>query len=164
MTSSGWRDLPLAVIDTETTGLDPAADRIVEIAVVQLDRGIDGGLTSTWSTLVRAPIKVSDGGRREADSTRRARSRDDEVTALRRWVPPRAHAGCGGVDANPVDRSEGVGGRRPGRRARATRCNRLEGTSPHFFRHCFSDVFVDSVIRSLESAASGLRRSAAASS
>jgi len=35
-----WRELPLAVIDTETTGKDPArGDRIVEIAVVHFDGG-----------------------------------------------------------------------------------------------------------------------------
>ncbi len=35
-----WRDLPLAVIDTETTGKDPArGDRIVEIAVVHMQNG-----------------------------------------------------------------------------------------------------------------------------
>ncbi|MBL8604617.1 MAG: 3'-5' exonuclease [Myxococcales bacterium] len=35
-----WRDTPLAVIDTETTGKDAArGDRIVEIAIVHFDRG-----------------------------------------------------------------------------------------------------------------------------
>ncbi len=37
-----FRDLPLAVIDVETTGLDPAADRVVEVAVVPVDRGVVG--------------------------------------------------------------------------------------------------------------------------
>jgi DNA polymerase-3 subunit epsilon len=35
-----FRDLPLAVIDTETTGKDPArGDRVVEIAIVHFDKG-----------------------------------------------------------------------------------------------------------------------------
>jgi DNA polymerase-3 subunit epsilon len=38
--SRAFTDLPLAVIDTETTGKDPArGDRIVEIAIVHFDRG-----------------------------------------------------------------------------------------------------------------------------
>ncbi|MDR0959877.1 MAG: 3'-5' exonuclease [Propionibacteriaceae bacterium] len=39
-----------AVLDTETTGLSPTANRIVEIAVVTLSP--DGDLTGTWSTLL----------------------------------------------------------------------------------------------------------------
>lgn len=34
-----WRDLPLAVVDTETTGLDPEEGRIVEVAIVRLEKG-----------------------------------------------------------------------------------------------------------------------------
>jgi DNA polymerase III subunit epsilon len=40
---------PLAIVDVETTGSDPATDRITEIAVLQAD-GI--ALTAQWSTLV----------------------------------------------------------------------------------------------------------------
>ena len=40
---------PLAIVDVETTGSDPAADRVTEIAVLQAE---DGVLTSQWSTLV----------------------------------------------------------------------------------------------------------------
>lgn len=42
---------PYAVVDVETTGLDPASDRIVEVAVVRC--GPDGRAVSEWSTLVQ---------------------------------------------------------------------------------------------------------------
>lgn len=37
-----WMDVPLAVIDVETTGLDPQADRVVEVGIVPVDRGVPG--------------------------------------------------------------------------------------------------------------------------
>lgn len=42
---------PFAVVDVETTGLDPRADRIVEVAVVRCDE--HGTVTSEWSSLVQ---------------------------------------------------------------------------------------------------------------
>ena len=39
----------LAIVDVETTGSDPAADRVTEIAVLQAEAGV---LTAQWSTLV----------------------------------------------------------------------------------------------------------------
>lgn len=42
-----------AVVDLETTGLDPCADRVVECAVVEVDRG--GHVIAEWSTLVSIP-------------------------------------------------------------------------------------------------------------
>jgi DNA polymerase III epsilon subunit family exonuclease len=42
---------PYAVVDVETTGLDPSADRIVEVAVVRCDA--DGRAVSEWSSLVQ---------------------------------------------------------------------------------------------------------------
>lgn len=44
-----WNDAPLAVIDVETTGLDPEHDRIIEVAIIEF-RG--GEVTQRYSTLV----------------------------------------------------------------------------------------------------------------
>src|SRR5687767_85339 len=42
-------DAPLAIVDLETTGTDPAADRVTEIAVLEVD---GFGVSGEWSTLV----------------------------------------------------------------------------------------------------------------
>jgi DNA polymerase-3 subunit epsilon len=47
--SSAWVDIPIAMIDTETTGRDANVDRIVEIGVVI---GVRGEVTARWSQLV----------------------------------------------------------------------------------------------------------------
>jgi len=47
----------LAIVDVETTGSDPAADRVTEIAVLQAE---GGALTAQWSTLVN-PAKPIPG-------------------------------------------------------------------------------------------------------
>lgn len=44
-------DGPYAVVDVETTGLDPRTDRIVEVAVVRCDAR--GEVVSEWSSLVQ---------------------------------------------------------------------------------------------------------------
>jgi DNA polymerase-3 subunit epsilon len=44
-----WVDIPIALIDTETTGRDPAADRIVEIGIVL---GLRGEVTGRFSKLI----------------------------------------------------------------------------------------------------------------
>ena len=44
-----WKDLPLAVVDVETTGLDPKVDRVIEIAVIHMQ---GGQVTDTFATLV----------------------------------------------------------------------------------------------------------------
>src|SRR6185437_6607577 len=44
-----WVDIPIALIDTETTGRDAAADRIVEIGIVL---GLRGEVTGRFSKLI----------------------------------------------------------------------------------------------------------------
>jgi DNA polymerase-3 subunit epsilon len=53
--SEAWFDIPLAVVDVETTGLDPATDRVIEIAIVHMCRG---ELESRWSSLVNPEREV----------------------------------------------------------------------------------------------------------
>jgi DNA polymerase III epsilon subunit-like protein len=45
----------LAIVDVETTGADPAADRVTEIAVLQAE---GGALTGEWSTLVNPGTSI----------------------------------------------------------------------------------------------------------
>ncbi len=47
--SAEWTAMPIAMLDTETTGRDGNADRIVEIGVVI---GVRGEVTARWSRLV----------------------------------------------------------------------------------------------------------------
>jgi len=51
----GFLDGPLAIVDLETTGTQPAADRITEIGVIEVD-GFE--LRSEWSTLVNPDVPV----------------------------------------------------------------------------------------------------------
>ena len=46
---------PLAIVDVETTGSDPAVDRVTEIAVLQVE---GAALTSQWTTLVNPGTAV----------------------------------------------------------------------------------------------------------
>lgn len=51
-----WREIPFAVIDTETTGKDASrGDRIVEIAVVHFDNGV---VTARHSALINPGIPI----------------------------------------------------------------------------------------------------------
>lgn len=34
-----WADLPLAVLDVETTGFDPEVERVIEVAIIRFERG-----------------------------------------------------------------------------------------------------------------------------
>jgi DNA polymerase-3 subunit epsilon len=54
--TGSWADRPFLCIDTETTGLDPATDRVVEAAAVTLDR--DGVATSSWVSIVDPGIDI----------------------------------------------------------------------------------------------------------
>lgn len=53
-----WAHLPLLSVDTETTGVDPAEDRVVEVAAVRLDHG---EVTLSWSTVVDPGVDIPDG-------------------------------------------------------------------------------------------------------
>jgi DNA polymerase III subunit epsilon len=48
-------ETPLAIVDVETTGSDPATDRVTEIALLELD---GFALTATWSTLVNPGTSI----------------------------------------------------------------------------------------------------------
>ena len=52
-----WIDLPLAVLDVETTGLDHEVDRIIEIAILRFEHG---EITDRLSTLVNPERKISE--------------------------------------------------------------------------------------------------------
>lgn len=50
LAAAHWARSPIAVLDTETTGLDPArGDRIIELGVVLFD---DGEVSDRWGTLI----------------------------------------------------------------------------------------------------------------
>jgi DNA polymerase-3 subunit epsilon len=58
--SRPWTELPLVILDTETTGLDPATDRIVEIAAVLLrPDGTHSSLSSLLNPGMRIPAEAS---------------------------------------------------------------------------------------------------------
>jgi len=50
-----WHELPIVVIDTETTGVDPATDAVVEIAAVRFE---SGRIVAEWSSLVDPGIEI----------------------------------------------------------------------------------------------------------
>jgi DNA polymerase-3 subunit epsilon len=56
--SKPWRELPIAMIDTETTGRDPAEDRIVEIAIV---KGCAGGVLTRNTWLIDPKRSIPEG-------------------------------------------------------------------------------------------------------
>lgn len=57
---AAWIDLPIAVLDTETTGRDPQTDRIVEIGIVV---GLRGEVVKRHNWLVNPGIPIPDGAR-----------------------------------------------------------------------------------------------------
>ncbi|PKN58099.1 MAG: 3'-5' exonuclease [Deltaproteobacteria bacterium HGW-Deltaproteobacteria-14] len=54
---SPWRGCPLAVVDVETTGLDPKVDRVIEIAVIHMQ---DGAVTDSFASLVNPDQEIPD--------------------------------------------------------------------------------------------------------
>jgi DNA polymerase-3 subunit epsilon len=63
--TTAWRDVPVVVVDTETTGTDAATDRIVELALVFSDG-------RTWSTLVNPGVAIPPGATAKHGITDRA--------------------------------------------------------------------------------------------
>jgi DNA polymerase-3 subunit epsilon len=55
-----WQDIPLAVVDFETTGRDPATDRVIEIGIVCFEKGV---ITRRESLLVNPEIPVPEESR-----------------------------------------------------------------------------------------------------
>lgn len=56
-----WKDLPLAVIDVETTGLDPLGDRVIEVGIIRFE---GGQVVETYGELINPERPIP------ADSTR----------------------------------------------------------------------------------------------
>lgn len=59
--STPLRGLPCAVLDTETTGLDPSEHGIVEIAVVHVELGSEEDPRVAFRSRVRAPMPIDEG-------------------------------------------------------------------------------------------------------
>jgi len=55
--SSSWRDLPLAVVDVETTGLDAATCRVIEVGIVRFERG---QVAERWGQLIQPDCPIPD--------------------------------------------------------------------------------------------------------
>jgi len=59
--SSPWREMSLAVVDVETTGLDPAECRVIEVGIVRFERG---QVAERWGQLINPgceiPAKVTE--------------------------------------------------------------------------------------------------------
>lgn len=84
-------NLPLAVLDVETTGLDPETSHVVDVAVVHGRFG-DTAVSTAFSSLVRPPIPIP------PDSTRIHGITDADVASSPTWaeVADRVAAACEG--------------------------------------------------------------------
>ncbi len=56
-----WIDAPLAAVDLEMTGLDPARDRICEVGIVT---GSHRTIEDQWASLVRPGVSMTPGARK----------------------------------------------------------------------------------------------------
>lgn len=65
-----WKELPLAVIDVETTGLDPLEDRVIEIAIIRFEKG---EVIETYGQLINPERPIPE------DSTRITGIKDEDV-------------------------------------------------------------------------------------
>lgn len=53
--ATGWRAEPLAVVDVETTGLEPESDRVIEVAIVHMRAG---EVEERWGSLVNPECEL----------------------------------------------------------------------------------------------------------
>lgn len=65
-----WQDMPLAVFDVETTGLDPEEDRIIEVGIIRFEKG---EVIESYGQLVNPGRPIPE------DSTRITGITDDDV-------------------------------------------------------------------------------------
>lgn len=57
--AGSWADRPFLAIDTETTGVDPFTDRVVEVAAVTIDP--DSSVHEPWSIVVDPGVEIPAG-------------------------------------------------------------------------------------------------------
>ncbi|RAL22387.1 3'-5' exonuclease [Lujinxingia litoralis] len=86
-----WKDLTLAVIDVETTGLDPQTDRVTEVGIIRFERG---EVIETYGKLVHPGCPIPE------DSTRITGISDDDVKDAPRFEE---------IAAEVHERLQGVG-------------------------------------------------------
>lgn len=56
-----WKDLTLAVIDVETTGLDPVEDRVMEVAIIRFEQGV---VTERYGRLINPGRPIPEDSKR----------------------------------------------------------------------------------------------------
>lgn len=96
--SAPWATMPMAVVDFETTGLDPAVDRVIEVGVVFIDAGM---VSERHDELVNPGIPVPEearavhgiGDEELADAPRFAEVVDKLRGLLRGRIPVAYNAG-----------------------------------------------------------------------
>jgi len=85
-----WFDTPIAVLDVETTGLDPQNDRVIEIGVVHM---LAGEVQDVYSTLVNPqrelPAEVTSITGIEADELTTAPTFEAIAETLSGWLKDR---------------------------------------------------------------------------
>lgn len=82
MAAPHWTERSWLAVDTETTGVDCFNDRVVEVAVVEID--VDGTALNPWSTVVDPGIEIPEGAAAiHGITTERARAEGTEpATAI----------------------------------------------------------------------------------
>lgn len=96
-----WTTRPFVSLDTETTGVDPFEDRIVEVAVAIVRP--DGALDLSWSTVVDPGIEIPDGAAEiHGITTERARAEGIPTPDAVQRVAEIVFDFCSGPDGMPV--------------------------------------------------------------